>query len=232
VAHALVRAASRLLGTPGAFLRIPVAQPHCIGMNESRRRLSHRYPRDTWLFLTWHLAGSIPQTRRQPSGNLPSGKGFVWMDRYLDTTRDGPMHLRQEPIARVVQASLHRGVDLGHYELGAYAIMANHVHALLLPKVAPSRLLQSLKGATAREANRLLGRTGEPFWQRESYGHWVRDEAERGRIARYIESNPVAAGLVRRAEDYPWSSAGERGPGVATSGDAARTSAHATSDCG
>jgi len=116
--------------------------------------------------------------------------------RYLDTAQSGPMFLRQEEIASFVLASLHRGV-----------IMANHVHGLLFPLVPPSRLLQSLKGATAREANRVLGRTGEPFWQRESYDHWVRDEREWTQIAAYIENNPVKAGLVSRAEDYRWSSA-------------------------
>ena len=69
------------------------------------------------------------------------------------------------------------------------------------------RLLQSLKGFTAREANRVLGRTGEPFWQAESYDHWVRNEREYLRIADYIECNPVKAGLVGHAGDYPWSSA-------------------------
>ena len=102
------------------------------------------------------------------------------MDRYLDAARYGPKYLTQEPIAELVVASLFRGVQLGHYELGAYVIMANHVHALLLPRVSPSRLLQSLKGNTAREANRILGRTGETFWQAESYDHWVRDEREWG----------------------------------------------------
>ena len=85
--------------------------------------------------------------------------------------------------------------------------MSNHVHVLLRPLIAPSRLLQSLKGFTAREANRLLGRTGEPFWQAESYDHWVRDEEQYKRITKYIENNPVNAGLVERPEDYPWSSA-------------------------
>ena len=61
------------------------------------------------------------------------------------------MYLAQEPVASLMVASLRRGVLLGHYELGAYAIMANHVHVLLLPKVSPSRLLQSVKGATARQ---------------------------------------------------------------------------------
>ena len=41
--------------------------------------------------------------------------------------------------------------------------------------VNSERLMKSLKGASAREANRVLGRTGEPFWQKESYDHWVRN---------------------------------------------------------
>jgi REP element-mobilizing transposase RayT len=127
------------------------------------------------------------------------------------------MYLAQEPIARVVLASLRRGVALGHYDLAAYAVLSNHVHLLLLPRLAPSRLLQSLQGATAREANRILGRTGESFWQAESYDHWVRDEGEWQRIATYIEDNPVKAGLVLHAEDYPWSSAFERGASAETS---------------
>jgi hypothetical protein len=65
-------------------------------------------------------------------------------------------------------------------------------------------------GYTAREANRLLGRAGQPFWQAESYDHWVRDEREWDRIKAYIENNPVRAGLVANAEDYPWSGAGRK----------------------
>jgi type I restriction enzyme R subunit/putative DNA methylase len=137
------------------------------------------------------------------------------MDRYLDTTRIGPRYLVQEPIAQLVTAALDRGVELGLYDLDAYVLMANHVHVLLLPKAVPSRLLQWLKGTTAREANQVLGRIGESFWQRESYDHWVRDERERGRIAAYIENNPVQAGLVGRPEDYRWSSAAKSATEVA-----------------
>ena len=154
------------------------------------------------------------------------------------------MYLAQEPIARLLVASLRRGVLLGHYELGAYAIMANHVHVLLLPKVPPSRLLQSVKGATARQANLILGRTGETFWQAESYDHWVRNESEWRRIAGYIENNPVKAGLVSGRplgpEDYRWSSAAEPDGSAETSLGAAATSGcatgspepSATKDCG
>ena len=73
-------------------------------------------------------------------------QAFVWMDRYLDTTRHGPMFLRQPEIAKIVMESLHRGAELGHYELGRWVIMANHVHVLLLPRISPPRLLCTLKG--------------------------------------------------------------------------------------
>jgi REP-associated tyrosine transposase len=123
--------------------------------------------------------------------------------------RSGPLFLRQEAISSLVVESLYRGEELGHYQLGPFVVMANHVHVLLLPSTPPSRLLKSLKGVTARNANRVLGRTGESFWQRESYDHWVRDEHEWTRIATYIENNPVKAGLVSNPENYRWSSAHE-----------------------
>jgi REP element-mobilizing transposase RayT len=157
------------------------------------------------------------------------------MDRYLDQARSGPTFLKQDAIAQTMIDSLFKGAELSHYQLGPFAIMANHVHVLLLPLMSPSRLLQSLKGFTAREANKLLSRTGEPFWRRESYDHWVRDESEWNRIARYIEGNPVKAGLVAQIGDYPWSSANPKWRGrmnlelgVHTSVNAARTSACAT----
>jgi putative transposase len=133
------------------------------------------------------------------------------------------LYLKLEPIANVVIASLLRGVELRHYQLGAWVRMANHVHVLLLPKIAPPILFRGLKGATAREANKILGRTGNPFWQGESYDHWVRNDTEMERIGKYIENNPVKAGLVERAEDYRWSSAS-----ADTSVGAAGTSARAT----
>jgi putative transposase len=192
-------------------------------MTMHRRRLPHHYPEGIPLFLTWHLHGSLPALLLPPPGPLVSGQAFVWLDRQLDAPRGGPTYLRQPDIAQIVVDSIHKGAGLGHYELGAYVVMANHVHLLIRPLIAPDRLLKSLKGATARAANRLLGRTGEPFWQKESYDHCVRNRIEFEKIRMYIETNPVKAGLVRNPEDYPWSSSG-----VETSLDAARTSACAT----
>ena len=120
------------------------------------------------------------------------------------------MYLKRPEIARIVVDSLSKGAELGHYELGPYVVMANHVHVLLLPRVAVSRIMHGSKGVTARESNKVLGRTGEPFWQTESYDHFVRDREGWNRIARYIEENPVKAGIVGCASEYPWSSAAAR----------------------
>jgi len=132
----------------------------------------------------------------------------MWMDRYLDSARVGPLYLKQQPIAQLVVNSIRYGAQhLQYDDLQAFVVMANHVHLLVRRRVSPSRFLQTLKGYTAREANRLLGRTGQPFWQAESYDHSVRDDRESDRIKAYIENNPVKAGLVANAEDYLWSSA-------------------------
>ena len=67
--------------------------------------------------------------------------------------------------------------------------------------------MQSLKRFTGREGNRMLGLTGQPFWQDESYDRLVRNDTEFQRIVHYIETNPVTAGLAATPEDFPWCSA-------------------------
>jgi REP element-mobilizing transposase RayT len=64
--------------------------------------------------------------------------------------------------------------------------------------------MQSLKGYTAREANKVLGRRGQ-FWDPESYDHEVRNGGEFRRIREYILNNPVKAGLVQDWRDWRWS---------------------------
>ena len=173
-----------------------------------RRRLPHLFVIGEPLFVTFRLHDSLPAHRPFPASNLTSGEAFVIMDRCLDTARCGPAFLRQPAIAQLVEASIHHGEAIGHYALHSWVIMPNHVHLLLTPRVSVSKLLGSLKAATSKRANLLLQRSGQPFWQDESYDHLVRNHHEFGRIQRYIENNPVAAGLAARPEDYAWSSAG------------------------
>ena len=107
----------------------------------------------------------------------------------------------------VTDAIRYRDRHLRHYQLHAFVVMPNHVHLLMTPLVAVSRVMQSLKRFTAREGNRILGLTGRSFWQDESYDRLVRNDAEFERITHYIEMNPVKAGLAITPEEFPWSSA-------------------------
>lgn len=130
------------------------------------------------------------------------------MDHILDSGQSGPLFLRQPEIAAlIVDALNYRQSCLKHCELYAWVVMPNHVHVLLTPLISVSKLMHSLKRFTAAEANRILSRTGEPFWQRESYDRLVRTDREFERIARYIEMNPVMAGLASTPGQFPWSSA-------------------------
>jgi REP element-mobilizing transposase RayT len=129
------------------------------------------------------------------------------MDSLLDRARSGPLYLRRPEVAELMVSALLYGQDcMKYYELHAWVVMANHVHLLLTPFVEMTKITHSLKRFTAREANRILGLTG-PFWQEESYDRLVRNAGEFDRIVRYIECNPVKAGLVLAPADFPWSSA-------------------------
>jgi len=171
------------------------------------RRLPHFHLVGSPVFLTWRLAGSLPENRHFPS-DLQSGEAFAAMDRLLDRAQTGPRYLRRPEIANLVVEAVHfRARSMGHFQLHHYAVMPNHVHLLVTPAVPVSKLMHSLKRYTAREANRVLGLSGKPFWQDESYDRLVRDHSEFDRIARYIEWNPVRSGLAAVPEAYAWSSA-------------------------
>ena len=63
------------------------------------------------------------------------------------------------------------------------------------------------QGQDRAKANALLGRTGQAFWQEESFDRWIRSQEELEGLIDYVENNPVKAGLVELAEEWAWSSA-------------------------
>jgi hypothetical protein len=145
-----------------------------------RRRLPHWLPDDTVIFVTWRLAGSAPPSRPEILTAENTGRApFAVSDKALDTSRTGPFWLRDARIARVVENALEYGETArGFYSLYAWVVMPNHVHVVLEPKSSLPSVMRWLKGRTGRMANRILGRTGMPFWQDESYEHWIRSGKE------------------------------------------------------
>jgi len=178
-------------------------------MAEYRRRLPHFHPEHAYLFLTWRLWGTIPAQATASGAHSTAGHAFVAQDRGLDGHCPGPVWLQDSRIADLVAHAIVIGeVERHFYELCAWVVMPNHVHLLILPRVPVAVLMRWLKGSTARAANRVLGRTGKPFWQDESWDHYLRNSDQLNRSIAYIEANPVSAGLVDSAGNWPWSSAG------------------------
>ena len=89
----------------------------------------------------------------------------------------------------------------------AYCLMTNHVHFVAVPDAADSlgRTLRDTHQAYASWLNRRLGESGH-LWQGRFFS-CVLDDAHLWAAVRYVERNAVRAGLVARAEDWPWSSA-------------------------
>lgn len=89
----------------------------------------------------------------------------------------------------------------------AYCLMPNHVHLIVVPQ-GPESLARMFREAHRRYTayiNKREGWTGH-LWQ-DRFQSYTMDEAYCLTAARYIENNPVEAGMVRQAEDYLWSSA-------------------------
>ena len=147
---------------------------------------------------------------------------FGKFDEILDNATSGPCWLNEERIVKVVADAIHLH-DKKEYDLLAYCIMPNHVHLVFTvrhdfitsvraearatsttSRYSMTDILRLIKGATARDANKILNRTGA-FLQHESYDRVVRDEKELNRIIGYTINNPVKARLVKNAEDWKWS---------------------------
>lgn len=139
---------------------------------------------------------SLGELRRRIARCEDQGLGACW--------------LRRPGIAELVESALMH-FDGTRYRLLAWCVMPNHVHALLETYAGNpvGSVVGTWKSFTARRANEILGRKG-PFWQRDYYDRYIRDAEHYSAALRYIENNPVKAGLVSRPEEWPWSSAAKR----------------------
>jgi len=91
--------------------------------------------------------------------------------------------------------------------LHAYALMTNHVHLLVTPKVADgvARMLQSVGARYVRRVNRVQDRRGTLFEGRYR-ACLVATDRHLLAACRYIDLNPVRAGMVAHPDQYRWSS--------------------------
>ena len=195
----------------------------------SRGKLPHLKREGAVYFVTFRLADSLPREIVEKLKHereviiqqaLAAKRSLTWheelqvfawyseqVEAFLNAGA-GECLLRQPNLAELVARAVNFFVG-ERYDLHAWVVMPNHVHAVVWPYPGHtlSRILHSWKSYTASEANKRLQRGGKHFWQKESYDHWIRDDIERVRLCAYVTNNPVKARLCARPEDWPWSSA-------------------------
>ena len=99
------------------------------------------------------------------------------------------------------------------FELYGYCLMTNHIHLLIKPlETAISRVMQSLLVSHTQRYHRHY-KSGGHLWQGRFKSPVVQGDGHLLRVLRYIEANPVKAGMVDRAGDYAWSSFAAHGLG-------------------
>ena len=69
-----------------------------------------------------------------------------------------------------------------------------------------AEILESWKKHTSQKINRLLNRRGK-LWEEDYWDTYMRNTEQERKTARYIESNPIKAKLVRETKEWPWCSA-------------------------
>ena len=114
-----------------------------------------------------------------------------------------------EPDYRLYLGWLKVAAEKYGCQIHAYVLMTNHVHLLITPlhRDSLSRLFQYVGRYYVTYVNNTYDRTGT-LWEGRYKANIVEEENYLLSCHRYIELNPVRAGMVKRPEDYPWSSYG------------------------
>ncbi len=174
--------------------------------------MPHLYYDEGEFFITYRLANSIPlQKLKEIKSDVKNidfdqfKRLFRKYDAILDSGEFGIKYLKEKRIAEICKATIHypNGKE---YKLICYCIMPNHIHIvfrLLENNKGISKIMQAIKGISAKEVNKILNRKGV-FWQDESYDRLIRDEIELYFIIKYVLLNPVEAGLVKNWKDWEY----------------------------
>jgi putative transposase len=90
----------------------------------------------------------------------------------------------------------------------AYCLMPNHIHLLVRPpgEDTLAKMMQGITLCYSKYFNRENGRTGR-LWECRYHSTVVDGDTYLWTVSKYIENNPVRAGIVKKPEDYPYSSA-------------------------
>jgi REP element-mobilizing transposase RayT len=178
----------------------------------SRGYLPHFESETATQDVTFRLFDAVPKSlieawkTQEAHSQNPDAETRKLIEKYSDAGH-GACYLRNPSVASMVQDSLIH-FDGVRYHLHAWVVMPNHVHWLFTPmgEYKLKQIMHSVKSDCANEANLILDRSGT-FWMADYFDRWIRNEQHFKNAVRYIENNPVKAGLCRKPEYWPWSSA-------------------------
>ena len=105
---------------------------------------------------------------------------------------------------------LKESVSSWNIKIVAYCLMPNHFHIVLMPAQSEdlSKWMQWLMTSHVRRYHRYHGTSGH-VWQGRFKSFIIQSDIHLLMVLRYVEGNPVRAGLVKLAKDWQWSSHGE-----------------------
>ncbi len=173
---------------------------------ESRFEPAPTQARDHIIRRADQMGRPLTEFERRRLNELHSERVEQWLDR-----GHGSCALNDPRIAKLVHDAM-MFFDGERYQLHAWCIMPNHVHAVVRTFTGHdlSKILQSWKGFTGKKARELLGTTGQgEFWQKEPYDHLIRDDQDLAHHIHYVLNNPASAGL----HNWPWVGRGTAFPG-------------------
>lgn len=110
--------------------------------------------------------------------------------------------------AEIVEHKIFEYRDKGEYAVHRYVVMPDHLHVILTPgpRTTLERAAQLIKGGSSHDVGAAFG-TRFPVWQPGFTQHLIRDQTDYDTHSRYVDMNPVKAGLAARPEEYSFCSA-------------------------
>jgi len=161
-----------------------------------------------WIFVTWRLADSLPQSKlqqwederdiwlKQHPEPWDEQTELAYLERFsqaIDLWLDaghGSCLLQFKNNSKIVSDALHF-FDEDRYELGRFVVMPNHVHLLFRPlgNHQLSDLLHTWKRHTSREINKRESRKGT-LWQADYWDRLIRSQEHFDWVLNYIAKNP------------------------------------------
>jgi len=143
--------------------------------------------------------------RRHVRGHRVDEAGRIYHVR-ASTLGNQPWLARPDCAETLIECLLKWRSKL-EFKLFAFVVMPEHTHILLMPTEAAGlrAIVMNLKRDSSWRISQLFASRGH-LWRAEFFDHWMRTKDQAARAVEYIHENPVRRCLVKKAEEYPYSS--------------------------